>query len=268
MRNFISLKKNYIFIVTLLIFVVLPSKTVWGYTDLNTVLSDDYYYYVNEDSGYEVLVDDRANLLSESEENALTDIMYYDGASYGNMVFLTCSDAHSMTASDYQWYTYNSVYGDGSSGVVFLIDMDNRKIWMQGYGDLSDKIDVDTANSIADKIYTYASDGEYGECAIKGFNLIIQALGGKKITGTLKYLGNACIALIFSIIATFIFAFSVSAKRKATDREILDNIERYINISNHQRNLGHVERIYDPPSSSSSDSSSGGGGGGGGGHSF
>lgn len=234
------------------------------------MLSDDYWCYEDQDFGtnYEVLLDDKAGLLTEDEIEELLSLMYYEGLQFGNMVFMTTDDAMGCTASDYQWYLYDYYYGEYSDGVAFLIDMDNRKLWMQGYGELSDKIDVDTANTITDNIYKMATNEEYGKCAMEGYRQIIMALGGMKVTGPLKYLGNACIAIIASLVATFAFAFSMSVSRKAADKEILDNIAKSISMTNPGVKTSFIERIYDPPSSSSDSSGGGGGGGGGGGHGF
>lgn len=262
---------KYLTSISLCIGIVLSFSNIVMASDSDELISEYSYYYIDEDFGTsnEVFIDDKAGLLSQDELDNLAGIMYYEGLAYGNMVFITTDYAFGLSASDYQWNVYNSIYGDQSDGVTFLIDMDNRKIWMQGYGSLSKKIDEDAANIIGDKIYTLASDEKYGECAIEGYRLIIRTLGGAKITGSLKYLGNACIAIITALVVTFLIAYIMSASRYAKDKDILDNIEKSINISNTGIKHTRTERIYDPPSSgSSSGGSSGGGGGGGGGHGF
>lgn len=219
---------------------------------------------------------DSADLLTDSEEHDLYEVMK-DGTDYGNMVFITIDDSMGYDSKDYIEMLYQtSDQLKGTDSVIYLIDMDNRLLWITGYGELKKSVTPDYANLITDNVYRYASDGNYARCAIEGFRQIVSRVGGARIAGPLRTAGNFSIALILAAVITFLFAYVTSVSRKAKDTDVLANIERYINMSN--PNIVHTttQKIYDPPSSSSSGGGSrsfGGGGGGGfhgggGGHGF
>lgn len=226
---------------------------------------------------WRVYIADGADLLTDAEEEELFGIMK-PGTEYGNMVFVTIDDAVGYNSSDYIEMLYQTTdVLQGTDAVIYIIDMDNRLLWISGYGSLKKIITPDYGNLITDNIYSYASQQDYGRCAKEGYRQIVAKLEGERIAGPLRTAGNFSIALILAAVLTFLFAYSTSASRKANDADILNNIERRINMTN--PNIVHTttKKIYDPPSSSSSSGgggfrSSGGGGGGfhggGGGHGF
>ena len=215
-----------------------------------------------------VYIADGADLLTDSEEQELFDTMK-EGAGYGNMVFVTTDDAVGYNSSDYIEMLYQTTdVLRGTDAVIYIIDMDNRMLWITGYGTLKKIITPDYGNLITDNVYKYASDERYGACAIEGYRQIVAKLDGEKIAGPLRTAGNFSIAIILAAVLSFLFAYITSSSRRASDTDIVANIERRINMKN--PNIVHTttQRIYDPPSSSSSGGggSRGGGGGGGGFH--
>lgn len=222
---------------------------------------------------YAVYIGDEAELLSDAEEEELYTVMR-DGTAYGNMVFMTVDDAEGYKTKDYiemRYQTDSSL--KGTDAVVYLIDMDNRMLWITGYGADQKLVTPDYANLITDNVYKYAKSGEYAKCAIKGFQQINQRLSGGRVSGTLRGVGNLCIAVIIAEILCFVIAYLSSVARKAGEEDILENIERTVNMQNPGITHTGKRRIYDPPSKSSGSSggNSGGGGGfsgGGGGHGF
>ena len=221
---------------------------------------------------YMVYIGDDAGLLTDAEEEELYTVML-DGTAYGNMVFMTVDDAEGYKSKDYiemRYQTDSSLRG--TDAVVYLIDMDNRMLWITGYGADKKLITADYANLITDNVYKYAKSGEYAKCAVKGYQQISRRLSGGRVSGTLRGVGNLCIAVIIAEILCFVIAYVSSVSRKAEEEEILENIERTVNIHNPGITHTGTRRIYDPPSKSSGSSggSSGGGGfsGGGGGHGF
>ena len=215
-----------------------------------------------------VYIADSADLLSDSEEQELYEVMK-DGAEYGNMVFVTIDDAVGYDSKDYIEMLYQtSDQLKGTDAVIYMIDMDNRLLWITGYGALKKTISPDYANLITDNVYKYATDGNYAKAAITGFKQIVDRLGGSRLSGSLRTAGNFSIAVILAAVLCFLFAYVTSVSKKAKDEDVLANIERYINMSNPSIVHTTTQRIYDPPSSSSGGGggSRGGGGGGGGFH--
>lgn len=229
-----------------------------------------------EDVFYDVFLWDDADLLTDEEEDELYDVMA-DGTEYGNMVFVTTDHTEGYKTKDYIEKLYQTTEElAGTDAVIYMIDMDNRMLWITGYGKDKKIITPDYGNLITDNVYKYAKDGDYATCAINGFSQIYRRLAGSRVSGPLRGVGNLCIAVILSEILCFVVAYVTSTAKKTKNKVILANIEKRINISNPQVKKKGTRKIYDPPKSSSHSSSgggrsSGGGGGfsgGGGGHGF
>ncbi len=218
---------------------------------------------------------DSADLLTGDEEQELMAVMD-TGTEYGEMVFVTMNDAEGYDSSDYVERLYQtSSELSGRDAVIYVIDMDNRMLWITGYGSLKKVISPDYANLITDNVYRYAKNGEYGRCAIAGYKQIVDKLTGGRISGPLKTVGNLCMALILAEVVCFLYAFLGSVARRTADSDILEHAVTRIRMTNPNVRKTRTEKIYDPPSSSSGGGggSRGGGGGGGfhgggGGHGF
>ena len=215
---------------------------------------------------YQVYLEDYADLLTDEEEEALYEVMA-EGTQDGNMVFMTIEDAQGYETKDYIEMIYQtSEELKGTDAVIYMIDMDNRLLWITGYGAPRKLITPDYGNLITDNVYRYAKSGDYATCAINGYRQIIQRLSGSRVSGALRGVGNLCIAVIIAEILCFVIAYATSAAKKTGDDEILDNIERMENLQNPNVKKTGRHKIYDPPKSSSSGGGRSGGGGGGGFH--
>lgn len=226
--------------------------------------------YVNKNNNYRVIIDDKANLLSESEKNNLLEKMQ-PLTEYGNIGFVSVSENYMSTASYASDY-YHNTFGT-ASGTIFLIDMDNRNIYIFSDGSNYNVITNGVANIITDNIYKLASQEKYYDCASKAFTQIGTLLDGGKVSEPMRYIINALISIILAFFLGFIFILKSSKLKKAKANEMLKNsiVDFKMGEMSALRVGGH--RVYNPPSSSSSGGSSGGGGGGGssgggGGHSF
>lgn len=84
------------------------------------------FCYVNQDTGYEAVIVDDAFLLSVSEKSMLLEKMKLI-TTYGNVMFNSIS-YNSTSTESYIKSLYREKYGS-ESGTIFVIDMDNRKIY-------------------------------------------------------------------------------------------------------------------------------------------
>ena len=234
--------------------------------------------YINEDTNYKLIIEDDANLLNDEEINKLEDEMIAL-TKYGNIAFKTIKENNTSTnlyASDYYHKNF-----DTSSGTVFLIDMDNRKIYIFSDGYNYTIINNNKANIITDNIYMYASKENYYECASKAFEQMNTLLEGGKISEPMRYISNALISLVVAFLINIIVVLKSTKISRAESKEVLNNCNISFKVDNIVGKKTGVDRVYSPVSESSGSSgggssgggggSSGGGGGssgGGGGHSF
>ena len=234
---------------------------------VETVSTDKYYgtVYTNNETGYRVVIEDDAGLLTDDEKSRLAETMK-DITPYGDVAFKSI-DYNPYSTETYIEHYYNSIFGTGS-GTVFLIDMDNRNIWIYSDGSIYSTITTAYANVITDNVYTYASDRDYFTCANKAFIQEAALLQGRRISQPMKYISNALLAIAIAILINYFIVRQTSRVRKASDNEIVNGVFANNAFNNVSVNFIRQTRTYSPRSSSSSGSSGGhSGGGGGGGHS-
>lgn len=227
--------------------------------------------YTNPETGYQVILEDEAELLTEDEREALSEQMRQITA-YGNVAFVTIEENYRDT-DDYAEACFRELFGR-SSGTLFLIDMDNRNIWIYSDGAIYRVVTKGYANTITDNVYRYASRREYYECAAEAYQEIFTLLEGDRIAQPMKYISNVFLALILALFANFGVVSWMSRLRKPKNAELLSNSVKYFYVTEPTITYSHETKTYDPVSSGSGSSGSSGGGGGGGhsggggGHSF
>lgn len=228
--------------------------------------------FTNPDTSYRVIVQDDADLLTNEEEKDLIDVME-PITEYGNVAFVT-TDYNYSSADSYAKSTYRDMFGT-KSGTLFLIDIDNRMIYIFSDGKIYRTITKSYANTITDNVYRYASNKDYYTCAAKAFEQINTLLKGGFILQPMKYISNALLAIILAVMFNYFRILFCHGKAKPTTKQIVDKMNHHVSFDNISNRLLKTERVYHPRSSgggsSGGGSSSGGGGsssGGGGGHSF
>lgn len=226
--------------------------------------------YINETTNYKVIIEDDAKLLSNDEINKLKEEMI-PLTEYGNIAFKTIEE-NSYSTATYAANYYHDMFST-ESGTLFLIDMDNRMIYIFSDGENYNFITTGKANIITDNIYTYATEEKYYECASGAVKQIHTVLSGGKIAEPMRYISNILISITCAFFINFIVILVNTSIKKAKNKEILDNCSISFNVGEVRAEKTGQHREYSPRSSSSSGGSSGGGGGGGssgggGGHSF
>ena len=89
--------------------------------------------YENPETGYIVTIDDTANLLNEAEEDMLLAKMKKI-TKYGSIGFKS-TDSNPGTTANYAKLYYNFEFRE-ARGTVFLIDMNNREIYIYSSGEM------------------------------------------------------------------------------------------------------------------------------------
>lgn len=228
----------------------------------------------NPETGYKVLLEDDAQLLSPENRTQLATEMQQITA-YGNVAFKSIS-YNSYSASFYAGDFYHDAFGQ-SSGALFLIDMDNREIYIFSDGAVYKTITASYANTITDNVYSYASRGDYYGCASNAYQQIHSLLNGRKIVQPMKYINNALLALIFAALINYFLAKLLSASTaKPSSSEILSSISTKFTFSHPRKRQTSQDKAFAPRSSGGSSSyhssgshrSSSHRSGGGGGHRF
>ncbi len=224
------------------------------------------YGKTNEETGYQVVVFDGAELMSSEQlESILTEM--YPLTAYGNFMLCTGyfgdSDARSQQAAVSIFHEY---FGQQANGGVFMIDMQNRFLYIETFNEVYQVITQSDANVITDNVYRYAMDGDYYQTSIIAFQQMYRLLEGAPIAQPMKLVTSALIALITAFMINFILVRFTSRSAVASRQEILSGLHTDFRAVNPSMRLTNTTRSYSPRSSSGGSRSGGGGGGGGGSH--
>ena len=224
----------------------------------------------NPETGFYVSVEDAADLLTDEEEiSLLTDLLPM--TEYGNASVATGYSDDFQSTYDFAADCYEALFGKGTeSGTMFMIDMENREIYIYNDGENLRNIDKGYAYVITDNVYKYASREEYYQCILEAYRQLRDVLEGRKIAQPMKYASNALLALALAMILNYVILRLTGSAKTPSDRKILDSIVFTSAVAAPMAVFTGTSKRYSPPSRSSGGgggfSGGGGGGGGGGGH--
>ena len=215
-------------------------------------------------------IDDQASLLSDDEKQHLTDD-YARLSEYLSASVVTLAQNNTST-SDFAASYLRRTYGDNKTApaaIVFVIDMDNRQIYLFANDAGLATISSADARAITDNIYTYASDGKYYACVDAALSQVLTKCEGGRIARPVKHITNALIAIVLGILANFLYALFIRSRgvRELHRAQGPQGASELPTFLMDKPIVTKSVRHYHS-SSSGSGGSGGGGGGGGGGHGF
>lgn len=208
-----------------------------------------------------VVIEDDADLLTDEEEEKLAEVML-PITDYGYVCFKSI-DVNSTSTSSYVKDYYHENFGK-SSGLVFLIDMDNRNIWIFSDGDIYDMVTTSKANTITDNAYKKATNEDYYGCAEIVFTQIYKVLNGEKVVAPMKYVGNALLAIAIALFINYFVVKALSSTHKISREELVKGKKKAFSFDTPRAKHTSTSRRYNPHTDSSDGGGSSGGGGGGG----
>lgn len=225
-------------------------------TDVREIAETTEKVYINPKTNFMSLLSDDAQLLDEEEEQELAAQMQGITA-YGNVIFKTTDSGVWDTAS-YAGEYYREKIGT-DSGMLFLIDMENRMIWIHCDGAVYQVITKSYADTITDNVYRYASDGDYYKCAAQVYGQALALLEGNRIAQPMKYISNALLAVILALLLNYALVCFFTGKRKPGRREYLGNAGNYFRYTEPKAFFVRETRTYHPTGSGGSGGSGNGG---------
>lgn len=164
---------------------------------------------------------DEAGILSQTDEESVIQNMQ-SLTKYGDVALYTRSagDADSTSAERFAAEKFQQFIGnDEADGILLLIDMKERMIYLETHGRFASKISVGKANSITDSVYRYASNGQYARCAKEAFKKSGRMMEGGFVFSKLKIVSNLLIAFMCSIILNFFVLRQLNRKKKTEAQE-------------------------------------------------
>lgn len=202
-------------------------------------------FYQNETTGYCAKVEDSAELLSEEEEADLLKEMQ-DITAYGNAAFKSVYSDTDVT-EEYAREYYKVNFGT-TSGTLFLIDMQNRMLWIHSDGAVYKVITRKNAEIITDNVYRDASKENYYACASEAFQQIKALLRGNNIPKPMKYISNALWAMILAMLVNFGLVCYLTNGRSSKKEQLLEGGRRRFEYTTPDTTYVKETRIYHDPS--------------------
>ena len=263
--------RKKIFAFAAMFIAVFSAVQLFGAKNVYAVSAD------NESTGYKIVIEDDAGLLTNDEILQLAEDMW-PITQYGGAAFVT-TDYNSTTAANYAKQRYMEYFGNGS-GTLFLIDMDNRQLYIISSGAIYRTVTSSKADTITDNVYRMATRGEYYECAKSVFEQEIALLEGSRIAEPMKHICNAILALIAAMLIFFVIVNRSARAKAASSTDLIEGAKNVSVQATEPRAVFLTQTKRYSPVVRSSGGGSGGGGfsggggsgggfsGGGGGHGF
>ncbi len=207
---------------------------------------------------------DYANLFTKDEESELlSKVKSYIKDTNMDMVIVTIAENNKNSAMVYadDFYDYNDFgIGNSKDGILFLIDMDTRELWISGTGKGVTIYNSKNINSILDDCYSYAPNEQYFDCASK-FIDSAKAIYLKETTPRNLYINwslGLLGAFLISIVVSTAFCMIQKSKHKAV--RLATNADTYldrcsIKILNSKDRFVRTHTSRTPRTTSSSGSS-------------
>lgn len=161
--------------------------------------------YTNSDTGYQVVIIDDLDLLTNEEETKLVEDMKPVTA-YGNAALWT-TEEYAYNEIDQARLKRKELF-NFDSACIFAINMDIRKLTIQSYGTINDSVTDSFARSITDNVKGYATSEDYYTCCKTAFSQILTVCEKRHISEPLKVSGYIVISLMSGLILAIGIAFS------------------------------------------------------------
>lgn len=122
----------------------------------------------------ELYIQDDAGLFSDQEISGIYEkILTLREETEMDYMVATTSDAHGYSSQDYADETYEASglgTGDDHSGMLYLIDLDNREIYISTEGQMLRYLTDERIDTILDHAYEDVVDGNYAASALTVLN--------------------------------------------------------------------------------------------------
>lgn len=113
---------------------------------------------------------DEAGLFTAAEKQHLEDEISKFREKYpADLAVVTIEDAEGKTSEEFadDFYDYNGLgAGEDSSGALFLINMEQRELWISTLGETASVLTDRRIEQVLDAAYEGAADGDFAECAL------------------------------------------------------------------------------------------------------
>ena len=147
------------------------------------------------------ILKDEVQLFDAAEQSRLTEQMQ-PLCEFGTpMLWVTrkSGEAESLCRTEYR-----ASIGDGESGVLFMINLSSRMLYLYVDGAIGKVISVSDSLDITDNVYRKASGGYYDSCAAEVFSQVGRLLRSEHIARPMRIITSALLSLCSALLFTFV----------------------------------------------------------------
>ena len=156
----------------------------------------------NEESGYIAVIEDAGSLLDTGDyEDVFNTMMGI--TEYCNVGLYTYAGPSREYVEDKTEAWANLMFTGHCT--IFVIDMSTRQLLVWSSDDVMKTMTRAKGYTITDNVSAYATDKEYKNCVLTAFNQMLRVLKGENVTGTMRYVSNALLAVIAAILLAYLF---------------------------------------------------------------
>ena len=180
----------------ILAFLLILTMLIPGFASAETMTQQ------NGETGFMAVIEDSAGLLDAAE---------YDGV-LATMMPITdiCNAGFYTYSGESKEYVMNKAKAWANkvftgTCTLFIIDMATRQLAVWSSDDILKTLTQAKGYTITDNVFSYASRGDYARCAETAFNQMYKVLKGEKVSGPMRIISNALLALLAAIRLAYLF---------------------------------------------------------------
>lgn len=183
-------------------------------------------FYTNPSTGYQAIIMDERNTLSEEDKEELLQIME-PVTRYGQAVYKTVTSSGTFGANKYAEIQYGaSISAD--SGVLVLLDLGSGTFKVRCGGKMERIIDKKLAKTISTSATNaFAQNGQAITPPKYAFEQVSARVEQARKALPVKYACNAMLALIIAMLINFVLVERLSQMQKTSEQELMDNVIGY-----------------------------------------
>ena len=168
-----------------------------------------------QEPAYPILLEDEAELLTPEEEASLQEAMG-PIAQHGAVAFWTTTQPGNVDAKAEEYFNTHIGTKRTDSGVVFMIDMSERQIYIFSRGEIEKHVSRSDAYAITADISHYATEGAYADCAQEAFSSIGTRLEGKQFHSTMRLVCSMVAGIAAGLMLAYVIVCRFSLHRSIT----------------------------------------------------
>jgi uncharacterized protein len=220
---------------------------------------------------------DYANLLTETEIEELENLaLEHSGIREVDFLFLTTNDTDDKGVVTYMGEFFDQWADETSqeNGVLFTIDMENRKVFLAGFGTGETYLDDERIEMVLDQITPHIVDGNYGEAfrdtVVTASEYMEYRPGVNPENILFKWWFQVAVSVILAAVIVGAMAYNSGGRVTTNTRTYFDQNHSRVNSKRDRFRNKTVSKRKKPSNNNKSGGGGGFGGGGttGGGRSF